>query len=201
MLLYGKKSEQGEIEMSFTFEETAISGLKVIRPHFHEDERGSNLKIFHKETFEAQGMKCDFGETMITTNLHKNVIRGFHFQKPPYTQCKLYYCIQGAWNNYSVDLRKGSPTYGKVICYKMDSEDRKLLYIPDGIANAHLVLEENTRVLYQLGSKYMPDYEGGVRWDSLGIDFNVDFPVITERDAGLPVFAEFDSPFIYGQNC
>ena len=187
--------------MSFEFEETKIPGLLVVRPHYHEDLRGSNMKTFHKETFEKQGLKCDFGETMITTNLEKNVIRGFHYQRPPYTQCKLYYCLNGAWNNYSIDLRVGSPTYGEVICIKMDTEDRKLLYIPDGIANAHLVLENNTRVLYQLGSKYMPDYEGGVRWDSVGIDFGDIHPVITDRDAQFPAFSEFESPFVYGQNC
>jgi dTDP-4-dehydrorhamnose 3,5-epimerase len=187
--------------MAFMFEETQIQGLYIVRPHYHEDERGSNMKIFHKETFQEKGLKSDFGETMITTNLHKNVIRGFHYQRPPYTQCKLYYCLSGKWNNYSVDLRKGSPTYGKVICILMEVADRKLLYIPEGIANAHLVKEDKTRVLYQLGSKYMPDYDEGVRWDSFGIDFSVSNPIITDRDASLPLFRDFDTPFIFGENC
>lgn len=187
--------------MSFEFEKTEIPGLLIVKPHYHGDERGSNMKTFHKDTFEAQGLKCDFGETMITTNLHKNVIRGFHFQKPPYTQCKLYYCLCGAWNNYSIDLRKGSPAYGRVICIPMNEDERKLLYIPDGIANAHLILKDNTKVLYQLGSKYMPEYEGGVRWDSVGLDFGDIDPIITERDMSLPGFDKFDSPFIYGENC
>ena len=188
-------------KVSFSFKETDIPGLLIVEPHYHSDERGSNMKTFHKETFEKEGLKCDFGETMITTNLHKNTIRGFHFQRPPYTQCKLYYCLSGAWNNYSVDLRKGSPTYGKVICIPMSEDDRKLLYIPDGIANAHLILEENTRVLYQLGSKYMPDYDGGVRWDSLGIEFGIQNPIITDKDACLPTFEDFETPFVYGENC
>lgn len=187
--------------MAFTFEETQISGLYIVKPHYHQDERGSNMKTFHKETFLEKGLKCDFGETMITTNLHKNVIRGFHYQRPPYTQCKLYYCLCGEWDNYSVDLRKGSPTYGKVICISMNEEERKLLYIPEGIANAHLIKRDNTKVLYQLGSKYMPDYDEGVRWDSLGIDFSIRNPIITDKDASLPSFDEFESPFIYGENC
>lgn len=187
--------------MSFEFKDTDIPGLLIVEPHFHEDERGSNMKTFHKETFQKKGLKCDFGETMITTNLHKNTIRGFHFQRPPYTQCKLYYCLSGAWNNYSVDLRKGSPMYGRVLCIPMSEDERKLLYIPDGIANAHLILEDNTKVLYQLGSKYMPDYDGGVRWDSLGIDFGISNPVITDKDARLPAFQDFETPFIYGENC
>lgn len=187
--------------MGFEFLKTEIPGLLIVTPHYHEDERGSNMKTFHKETFEAQGLKCDFGETMITTNLQKNTIRGFHFQRPPYTQCKLYYCLSGAWNNYSVDLRKGSPTYGKVICIPMDESDRKLLYIPDGIANAHLILKDYTRVLYQLGSKYMPECDGGVRWNSLGVEFGVEDPIITEKDSKLPLFEEFETPFVYGENC
>lgn len=187
--------------MGFTFTETKIPGLLIVEPHYHSDERGSNMKTFHKETFKAQGLKCDFGETMITTNQYKNVIRGFHFQRPPYTQCKLYYCLSGSWNNYSVDLRKGSPAYGEVICIPMNTTERKLLYIPDGIANAHLILEDNTKVLYQLGSKYMPECEGGVRWDSLGLNFGSIQPIITERDAQLPRFEDFETPFIYGENC
>lgn len=187
--------------MAFIFEETEIPGLLIVRPHFHEDERGSNMKIFHKEIFQERGMKCDFGETMITTNLNKNVIRGFHYQRPPYAQYKLYYCLSGEWSNYSVDLRKGSPVYGKVICIQMREEERKLLYIPEGIANAHLVKKDRTRVLYQLGSKYMPDYDEGIRWDSLGIDFSVSNPIITDKDAALPAFSDVDSPFIFGVNC
>ena len=187
--------------MGFSFKETPIPGLLIVEPHYHGDLRGSNMKTFHKEVFEAQGLKCDFGETMITTNAHRNTIRGFHFQRPPYTQCKLYYCLAGAWNHYSVDFRKGSPTYGKVICISMNEQERKLLYIPEGIANAHLVLEDDTKVLYQLGSKYVPDYDAGVRWDSLGIDFPVENPIITEKDANLPPFSDFESPFIYGENC
>lgn len=187
--------------MAFSFEKTKIPGLLIVHPHFHVDERGSNLKTFHRETYETEGLKCDFGETMITVNKVRGTIRGFHYQKPPYTQCKLYYCLAGGWNNYSIDLRKGSPTYGEHICIPMDEGDIKLLYIPDGIANAHLILKDNTRVLYQLGSQYMPEYEGGVRWDSVGLDLGDISPVISERDAELPAFDEFESPFLYGENC
>lgn len=187
--------------MAFKFKELDIKGLYIIEPHYYADQRGSNMKTFHKETYAAQNIKCDFEETMITTNLHKNVIRGFHFQRPPYTQCKLYYCISGAWNNYCVDIRKGSPTYGKIICVTMNEEERKLLYLPEGIANAHLILRDNTKVLYQLGSKYMPEYEAGIRWNSLGVDFQIENPIITEKDSELPLFGEFESPFVYGENC
>lgn len=187
--------------MGFKFTETDIPGLLIVEPHYYADHRGSNMKTFHRQTFEAQGISCDFGETMITTNAEKNTIRGFHFQYPPYSQVKLYYCLAGAWDNYSVDLRLGSPSYGKVIRIRMDEAERKLLYIPIGIANAHLILTENTKVLYQLGSKYMPDYDGGVRWDSLGVDFGIENPIITEKDAHLPKFSGFESPFVYGENC
>lgn len=183
--------------MPFEFQETEIPGLYIVKPHYHEDQRGSNLKLFHKETFQKQGLKCDFSETMITTNMYKNVIRGFHYQKPPYTQSKLYYCLAGAWKNYSVDLRKGSPMYGKTICIQMDENDRKLLYIPDGIANAHLILKDHTKVLYQLTSKYMPEYDVGIRWDSLGIDFGIANPIISEKDKDLPMWETVQSPFIW----
>ena len=187
--------------MSFAFKKTEIPGLLVVEPHYYADKRGSNMKTFAREAFEAEALKCDFNETMIALNKEKNTIRGFHFQRPPYTQVKLCYCLSGAWNNYSIDLRVGSPSYGKVICIPMNASERKLLYIPEGIANAHLVLEENTCVLYQLGSKYMPEYDGGIRWDSVGVDFSVHDPIITDKDAALPSLADFESPFIYGENC
>ena len=187
--------------MAFTFEETKIPGLLIVYPHFHGDERGSNMKTFHKDTFEEHGLKCDFGETMITTNKVKGTIRGFHYQRPPYTQSKLYYCLAGGWNNYSLDLRIGSPTYGQYICIPMNEDDMKLLYIPDGIANAHLILQDNTKVLYQMGSKYMPDFESGIRWDSVGLNLGDIHPIISSRDAKLPTFDDFESPFIYGENC
>ena len=187
--------------MSFSFEETKIPGLFIVHPHYHEDERGSNLKTFHKDAFEERGMKCDFSETMVATNKLKDTVRGFHFQYPPYAQYKLYYCLEGAWKNYSLDLRKGSPTYGKFLCVTMSETELMGLYIPEGIANAYIVLKDNTKVLYQLSSKYMPDYEGGVRWDTVGLDLGGIEPIISKRDLEFPAFVNFDTPFIYGENC
>lgn len=185
----------------YEFEQTSIEGLYIIRPQFHWDERGYNLKSFHRDSFKNQGLDCDFGETMMAMNKEIGTIRGFHFQRPPYSQIKLYFCLNGGWTNYSLDLRKGAKTYGQILEVEMNEDERKMLYIPKGIANAQLVRRENTRVLYQLGSKYMPEYEGGVRWDSVGIKFDIKKPIMSERDAGFPGFSEFDSPFIYGENC
>lgn len=188
--------------MPFTFERTEIEGFFIIRPHYHEDQRGSSMKLFHKQTFEGKGLKCDFGETLISTNLLKNTIRGFHYQMPPYAQSKLYYCLSGGWDNYSVDIRIGSPTYGKIMKIPMSEGERKVLYIPEGIANAHQVLCDHTKVLYQLTSMYMPEFDSGIRWDSLGIVFTTSNPpIITEKDACLPMAWDVKSPFVYGQNC
>lgn len=185
----------------FEFEQTEIAGLYIVRPHFHWDDRGYNFKAFHRETFESRGLDCDFDETMMVLNREPGTIRGFHYQKPPYTQIKLYYCLTGGWTNYSLDIRKGSATYGKVLKIEMSEDERKMLYIPKGIANAQRVRKNNTRVFYHLGSKYMPDYEGGVRWDSVGVDLDVDNPIISDRDATFPTLSELETPFVYGENC
>lgn len=187
--------------MSFIFEGTMIPGLYIVKPHYYGDERGSNLKTFHRETFEEHGLKCDFGETMVATNMMYGTIRGFHYQKPPYTQYKLCYCLSGKWDNFSIDLRVGSPAYGRIFRTQMSEDERKLLYIPEGIANAYLILKNNTQVLYQLGSKYMPEYEGGIKWDSVGLDLGDIRPIISKRDMEFPGLSEFESPFIYGENC
>lgn len=187
--------------MIYEAEETEIKGVFLLQPNFHVDIRGSITKTFHRESFEKLGLECEWGESLITENYQKDVIRGFHFQNPPYCQAKTLFCVSGSILDAVIDLRKGSKTYGKTAVFSLDSQKRTILYIPRGVANCYLIKQDHTIIAYNLTSTYMPAFESGIRWDSVGADFGKIDPIITEKDRRLPQFAEFDSPFIYGENC
>lgn len=187
--------------MVYKAEEFEIKGVFLLQPKFHVDIRGSITKTFHRESFEQLGLECDWGESLITENFQKDVMRGFHFQKPPYCQAKTLFCVSGSILDGVIDLRKGSRTYGKTAVFSLDSQKRTILYVPRGVANCYLIKQDHTTIAYNLTSTYMPEYEGGIRWDSTDVDFGCVMPIIGEKDRKLPAFAEFDSPFVYGENC
>lgn len=187
--------------MIYDIEESEIKGVFLLKPHFYTDVRGSITKTFHKESFDQIGLECDWGESLITENFQKGVIRGFHFQRPPYCQAKTIFCVTGSILDAVLDLRRGSKTYGKTAQFSLDCHKKNLLYIPKGVANAYAIGQDNTIIAYHLTSTYMPDYESGIRWDSTDVDFGFKNPIIADKDSKLALFSEFESPFIYGKNC
>lgn len=187
--------------MIYEVEESEIKGVYLLQPDFHVDMRGSVTKIFHRKSFEELGLECEWGESLITENFQKDVIRGFHFQRPPYCQAKTLFCVSGSILDAVIDLRKGSETYGKTAVFSLDSQKRTILYVPRGVANCYLIRQDHTVIAYNLTSTYMPAFEGGIRWDSTGVDFGCVAPAITKKDRELPELAGFKSPFVYGENC
>lgn len=187
--------------MIYDFKESEIKGVFLLEPHVHTDIRGSITKIFHKESFEMLGLACDWGESLVTENYHKGVIRGFHFQKPPYCQAKTIFCVTGSVLDAVLDLRKGSKTYGKTAMFSLDSQKKNILYVPKGVANCYAIYQNNTIISYNLTSTYMPEYESGIRWNSVGVDFGIENPIVGDKDSQLLLLNEFESPFIYGENC
>lgn len=187
--------------MIYDHEESEIKGVFLLNPHFHTDIRGSITKTFHKESFEMLGLECDWGESLITENFQKGVIRGFHFQLPPYCQAKTIFCVTGSILDVVLDLRKGSKTYGKTARFSLDCHKKNILYVPKGVANCYAICQDHTIIAYNLTSTYMPEYESGIRWDSAGVDFGLENPIIADKDSNLPLLKEFESPFFYGQNC
>lgn len=179
------------------FRESFIQGVFEYNLHVFSDDRGEITKIFHRPTFEEMGISCTYGETILSKNRYAGVIRGFHFQYPPYVQSKLLFCLSGNCCNFLLDLRQGSPTYGQVDKVELDCNHAKALIIPTGVANAFVINEDNTTILYHLTSKYMPEYEGGICWNSVGVDFGVKNPIISEKDYKLPQFKDFVSPFTW----
>jgi dTDP-4-dehydrorhamnose 3,5-epimerase len=131
----------------------------------------------------------------------KGVVRGLHFQKPPFTQAKLVRCIEGEVLDVAVDIRRGSPTYGKHVAVKLTGENKKQLFVPRGFAHGFAVLSETAVFAYKVDNIYAPKYDGGILWNDtdLQIDWNLleNEVKLSDKDAKLPTLASLDNPFIY----
>ncbi len=187
--------------MMYKYDAYDMPGVYLLHPDIFSDQRGRITKIFYKESFEEMGMECNWGESLITENNERGIIRGFHFQAPPYAQAKTICCVTGKIRNWVLDIRKQSPTYGKMLEFELEKEKRDILYVPRGVANCYYIEEQNTVISYNLTSKYAPAYAEGISWRSFSnmqIKENV---ICSEKDDQFPLFQEFDSPFVYGQNC
>jgi dTDP-4-dehydrorhamnose 3,5-epimerase len=176
--------------------QTEINGCIEIQPKVFNDQRGCVVKPYHREAFEKVGVFDDFQEDLLVVS-RKKVLRGLHYQTEPFSQAKLVYCIRGKILDAAVDLRRGSPTWGKHVTVFLDAEKRNSLYIPTGFAHGYFVLEEETIVGYKLSSLYSPENEGGIHWNSAGIEWPTTSPIISEKDMLLPRLDKIVSPFNY----
>ena len=141
------------------------------------------------------GIDCDFKEDLIVTS-RKNVFRGMHFQKPPYEQEKIVYCIKGKILDIVLDLRKASPTYGESECIEISKDKRNMLFIPRGFAHGYIALKESI-VLYKMANEYHKEAEDGIYFGSIGIPVGTKGLIISERDQKFDSLQQFDTPFIY----
>ena len=173
---------------------TTLEGCYQIRPFFAQDERGTFVKTFHAERFSALCLPTEWREEYYSSSC-KGVIRGMHFQTPPNDHEKLVYCIQGRALDVVVDLRKGSPTYGRHFSVELDSASGHGVMIPKGMAHGFLALTESVLMTYKVTSVYAPENDFGIRWDSFGLEWGVDRPIVSPRDRAHPTFTDFDSPF------
>ena len=168
--------------------------LKLIEVFHSKDDRGEFTKIFNADEFERMGIGSDFQESYYTKSA-KGVIRGMHFQTPPYGHAKLVHVIAGEIIDVVLDIRKNSQTYGKITEIHLSAQDAKALYIPEGYAHGFRSMQENTIVSYYVTSGYERDNDKGIRWDSIGYEWNETEPILSERDLQFPAFGEFESPF------
>ncbi len=180
--------------MPFTFEKTKIDGLFLIFPFIAFDSRGYFSKIFEKRIFAANGVKLSPYEELRSFS-RKGTLRGLHFQRC-HSQDKLVQVLNGAVYDVAVDLRKGSPTFGKWQGFYLTAENRQMLYIPKGFAHGFLALEENTLFSYLCGERYDPESDGGICWNDPQIA--VEWPlekvgsmIISDKDKTLPTLKEF----------
>ncbi|MCT4647349.1 MAG: dTDP-4-dehydrorhamnose 3,5-epimerase family protein [Carboxylicivirga sp.] len=175
-------------------EETFISGLKVIELNEFKDDRGSFVKVFNKDFFAENDLVTDFSESYFSISA-KNVIRGMHFQVPPSDHVKIVYVNAGSILDVVLDIRKSSSTYGKFFTLEMDALDRKLLYIPKGCAHGFKSCENNSMVTYLQNTVYDPVSDRGINFNSFGMNWGVNVPIISERDNQFVDFDHYKSPF------
>lgn len=182
------------------FVKTDISEVIIIEPTVFGDDRGYFLESYNKKAFEKNIGSVNFVQDNESKS-SKGVLRGLHFQKPPFTQAKLVRCIKGEVLDVAVDIRMGSPTYGKHIVVKLTGENKKQLFVPRGFAHGFAVLSETAVFAYKVDNNYAPEYDGGIIWNDtdLQIDWNLSENEIklSDKDSKLPTLASLDNPFIY----
>jgi dTDP-4-dehydrorhamnose 3,5-epimerase len=170
------------------FQPLALGGAFVVEIDPRRDERGFFARTFCRDEFGAQGLCADFPQCSVSFNARKATLRGMHYQDAPHAEVKLVRCTQGAIHDVLIDLRRGSPTYRKWVAVELTAENRKALYVPEGLAHGFLTLADATEVFYQISRPHEPLAARGVRYDdpAFGIRWPAPPAVIAERDRGYP---------------
>lgn len=177
---------------------TDIEGVLIIKPRIFTDARGYLFESYSKKVFDEAVRTVDFVQDNESSSSY-GVIRGLHFQRPPFCQSKLVRCVRGKVLDVAVDIRKGSPTYGQHVAVELSEDNKLQIFIPRGFAHGFAVLSETAVFQYKCDNYYAPQAEGGISIldSSLGIDWRIDpeKAILSEKDTRHPLFADFDSPF------
>lgn len=173
-----------------------IPGFVAFKAVRHLDERGSFIKPFDKRLLESKGISMPVAEAYFSES-HQGVLRGFHFQTPPHEHQKIVTCLSGRILDVFLDLRTGSPAFGKPQSFELRGEDPTVLVIPAGVAHAFYSYEDHSLMAYWVDSCHAPQHDMGLKWDSVGFEWPVTKPILSPRDAALPPFSEFRSPFVF----
>ena len=174
--------------------ELSIPGAFEISCPFSEDQRGDFVKVLHSPSFTESGLESSFTESYYSTS-KKGVVRGMHFQVPPHDHCKLVYSVDGEVMDVLLDLRKGSPAYGDYVTLTLSKTKRNSVYIPKGVAHGFLVKSDWATLVYMTSTEYNAAADKGVLWNSIGLDWGLDQPELSERDRGFVSLEELNSPF------
>lgn len=175
----------------------AIPAVKLIVPKVIGDERGYFMESFRESALKDVGIDDNFVQDNQSLS-GKGILRGLHFQVPPFAQSKLVRVVSGAVLDVAVDLRKSSPTYGQYVAELLDTENMHQLYVPKGFAHGFLTLEENTIFQYKCGGYYNKESELGLQWNDpeIGIDWRIDNPKLSAKDQDNLLLKDFSSPWI-----
>lgn len=183
---------------------TEIEGVYIIEPKVFGDARGYFFESFSEREFTEKVGDIHFVQDNESMSKY-GVMRGLHFQRPPYAQSKLVRCVKGKVIDVAVDIRKGSPTYGQHIAVLLTEENHRQFFVPKGFAHGFAVLSESAVFQYKCDNFYHPEADGGISImdGTLGIDWGLSMEdaLVSEKDANHIKLAEFDSPFIYKENC
>ena len=179
---------------------TAIDGVVIIEPRIFEDARGYVFESFSQREFEDKVGRVNFVQDNESKSSY-GVMRGLHFQRPPFTQSKLVRCVKGAVLDVAVDIRKGSPTYGQHVAVELTEDNHRQFFIPKGFAHGFAVLSETAVFQYKCDEFYHPEADGGISIldESLGIDWRIptEHVILSEKDTKHALLKDFNSPFTY----
>ena len=175
---------------------TPIEGLLVIKPRIFEDHRGHFFESWSKDSFLKVGLDLDFVQDNQSLS-HKGVLRGLHFQNPPFAQGKLVRVIKGAVVDVAVDIRKNSPTYGQYFAVELSEENKTVFWIPPGFAHGFVTLKDDTIFTYKCTGVYNKESEGALIWndEDLDIDWRVENPLVSDKDMVAGNFNDFTTQF------
>lgn len=173
------------------FEPALLPGAFVVRYEPLRDDRGYFARVFDRDEFARAGLETEYPQHSVAHNFRHNLIRGMHFQAPPHTEAKLVRCSSGTIFDVMVDVRPRSPAFGHWYGLRLGEPDSAMLYVPRGFAHGYQTLTEKSEVHYLISTPYEPTAFRGFRWDDprVGIDWPLDAPFVSERDAALPPLA------------
>ena len=175
----------------------------LITPSRFSDQRGFFAETYSRKKYTEMGIDVDFVQDNHSLSHDVETLRGLHFQMPPHAQGKLVRCGRGEIFDVSVDIRRGSPTYGQWVGYELSANNGHQLYAPIGFAHGFVALVPDSEIVYKCSDYYAPETEGAMRWDDpdIGIEWRLKgTPILSEKDAIAPLLKDFKSPFIFGEN-
>ncbi len=185
--------------MALKVESLAISDVKLVTPDRFGDDRGFFSETYNAERFKVAGIDADFIQDNHSLSAQRGTVRGLHFQAPPFAQAKLVRVLRGSIIDVAVDVRKGSPTYGKWVSAELSAQNGVQIFVPRGFLHGFATLEPDTEIAYKVDNYYSKECDGAVLWcdETLGIDWGIpaEEGVLSEKDAKAQRFADFDSPF------
>lgn len=186
--------------MPFEFEPMKdIPDVVLVKPRVFHDARGWFSETFKASDFAKAGIPTEFAQDNHSRSVGRNALRGLHFQKAPFAQGKLVRCVRGTALDVAVDIRKGSPTYGRHVGATLSAENHAMLWIPVGFAHGFCALTEEVEILYKCTAEYSAPHDRSVLWSdpTLGIRWPVEQPVLSPKDAAAPRLVDADNDFVY----
>lgn len=184
--------------MPFVFRRLEIPEVVLVEPKVFTDERGFFMETYKSSDFARFGLVERFVQDNHSRSA-RGVLRGLHFQNPPKAQGKLVRATAGEIFDVAVDIRKGSPTYGKWVGATLSAKNKQMLYVPPGFAHGFCVLSEEAEILYKATEEYSPQHDAGIIWNDpeIGIRWPLENPIVSAKDAGLPLIRDAKNNFVY----
>jgi dTDP-4-dehydrorhamnose 3,5-epimerase len=184
--------------MPFDFRQLSLPGIMLIEPKLFRDPRGFFMETYKYSDFARQGITEHFVQDNFSRSM-RGVLRGLHYQKDPHAQGKLVQCVKGSVFDVAVDIRKGSPTFGRWVSAMLSGENNCMLYVPPAFAHGFIVLSESADVMYKCTKEYAQESDRGIIWNDpdINITWPVETPLVSEKDMGHPLLKEADILFEY----